>query len=62
MGEERAEHAEKLDRLRRQIRVIADLFADPRSLERVEPYDNPFVPANFAMLKKMAQLMEGKAG
>lgn len=59
--EQRTEYADKLERIRRQLRVIADLFADPSSIERLEPYDNPFLPANLAMLKKMAQLLEGKA-
>lgn len=38
----------------RQLRIIERMLEDPSSIERIEPYDNPFASGNFEMLKRIA--------
>jgi hypothetical protein len=56
-----AEEAGQIARMKatilRQLEVIERVFADPSSLERIEPYDNPFAVGNFEMLKQVAKLL-----
>jgi hypothetical protein len=45
------------DRLQvsRQLRALNELFKDPSSVDRIEPYENPFTSGNLELLKKAAK-------
>lgn len=38
----------------KQLNVLDNLFKDPSSVDRIEPYDNPFTIGNFELLKKVS--------
>lgn len=43
--------------LSRQLQILHDVFREPASIERIEPYDNPFAPGNFKMLREFASAL-----
>ena len=45
--------------IRSQLKIINDVFLDPSSIDRIEPYDNPFAIGNFENLRKLAEKMNG---
>jgi hypothetical protein len=44
-------------KLLRQLDIIAGLFADPTSIDRIESYDNPFADGNLQMLRRVAAVL-----
>ena len=34
--------------------ILHELLVDPPSIDRIEPYDNPFAPGNLEVLKKIS--------
>ncbi|PGT13767.1 hypothetical protein COD05_01320 [Bacillus cereus] len=43
--------------VKRQLEVINELLCDPKSIERIEEYDNPFAKGNFENLQKVADML-----
>jgi hypothetical protein len=42
----------------KQLNVLDNLFKDPSSVGRIEPYDNPFTTGNFELLKKVSTALQ----
>jgi hypothetical protein len=45
-------------RIAAQLRIVNEFLSDPSVLDRVEEYDNPFSPGNFANLRRVAALVK----
>jgi len=52
--------SDKLGKITRQLEIIDQLFHDPSTIDRVEEYNNPFAPGNFANLQYIALLLKAK--
>jgi len=45
------------EKLEKQLKIINNLFDDPKSISRIEDYSNPFNSGNFENLKKLSSAM-----
>ncbi|MFA2604390.1 hypothetical protein ABR763_19830 [Bacillus cereus] len=43
--------------VKRQLEIINELLCDPKSIDRIEEYDNPFAKGNFENLQKVADML-----
>ncbi|WP_329765453.1 hypothetical protein [Bacillus nitratireducens] len=43
--------------VKRQLEIINELLRDPKSIDRIEEYDNPFAKGNFENLQKVADML-----
>lgn len=56
--EERAEFASERKIVIKQLNILNALFDDPKSISRIEAYDNPFASGNFESLKFVANVLQ----
>jgi hypothetical protein len=42
----------------KQLAVLNSLFSDPKSVDRIEAYDNPFAAGNFETIKRVAKAFQ----
>jgi hypothetical protein len=63
--QDRKEYAELKDsledlkvKLTSQMEIIANLFKDPDSINRIEDYNNPFAEGNFEVLKRLSEKLK----
>lgn len=55
---EKQETEELKNKILKQLKIINDTLNDPKSLDRIEPYDNPFVEGNFENLQILSNLLK----
>jgi hypothetical protein len=55
---ERQETEELKNKILKQLKVINDTLNDPKSIDRIEPYDNPFSEGNFENLQHLSNLLK----
>lgn len=53
---EKQKTKELKDKVLKQLSIINDLLINPKSINKIEDYDNPFSEGNFANLKKISSL------
>ena len=54
ISEESLQVAELKTKVVKQLAVLEKLFIDPSSIDRIEPYENPFTIGNLELLKKIS--------
>jgi len=52
------ETKELKNKILRQLDIVNNIFSDPNSIERIEPYDNPFSKGNFESLQKISNSLK----
>jgi hypothetical protein len=55
---EKKETQELKNKILKQLEIINDTLTDPKSIDRIEPYDNPFSEGNFTNLHNLANLLK----
>lgn len=62
IGQVSKEVSEGRTKVLRQLQIIANLFDDPKTIERIESYDNPFAPGNFELLQLLGKRLADARG
>jgi len=58
LEKEKQETGELKNKILNQLKVINDTLNDPKSIDRIEPYDNPFSEGNFENLQILSNLLK----
>lgn len=48
------------NKILKQLEIVNDILTDPNSIDRIEPYDNPFSKGNFENLQKLSNSLKIK--
>ena len=56
-NELKAEFLPLTEKVTKQLEIIDNLLSDPKSIEKIEDYDNPFAKGNWENLQKISRIM-----
>lgn len=48
------------NKILKQLEIVNDILTDPKSIDRIEPYDNHFSKGNYENLQKISSLLKSK--
>lgn len=54
------ETQELKNKILKQLEIVNNILTDPNSIDRIEPYDNPFSKGNFENLQKISNSLKTK--